>query len=83
MAEPEQGTYIGGMAKQATSGPRRREPMSDRQYRDADHPLRISVAPELIGEKPEAVERDPGETDEHYAWRSAILLSVLELPDAD
>jgi hypothetical protein len=57
--------------------------MSDRQYRDADHPLRISVAPELIGEKPEAVERDPGETDEHYAWRSAILLSVLELPDAD
>ncbi len=57
--------------------------MSNPQYRDAAHPLRIRVAPELIGEKPGVVERTPGETDEHYAWRSAILQSVLELPDTD
>ncbi len=70
------------MAKQASSR-RRRDSMPDPQHQDADHPLRVRVAPELIGEKPESVERIPGETDEHYAWRSAILRSVLELPDTD
>jgi hypothetical protein len=70
------------MAKQ-TSSRRRRDKMPDPQYQDADHPLRVRAAQELIGEKPETVERIPGETDEHYAWRSAILRSVLELPDAD
>lgn len=45
--------------------------------------MHVCVAPKLIGEKPETVERSPGEIDEHCAWRSAILQSVLELPDTD
>jgi len=57
--------------------------MSDFRYRDADQPLRVRVAPALIGEKAETMERIPGETDEHNAWRSAVLRSVLELPDTD